>query len=438
MAIDKIPSFWDYLGQGLQQGFEGRREDQQRAMQNEYGRLGLLSQLYGQGALPAESLQGAFAQSHIPGINQLQIQPGKQEMVNKAIAGAPADLKQHYAFEGAGLNAPDVVRPTVRKTEAEATETEGKAKTAVAEGQGAEQSVQLRLGGEQTKLLDNAAHRYVSDVVQAGGGYIDPPKAAALTDQAFNKYLADRQASNAGTLPNLTEAKQYFGKAMQDLLLEQRKLDIEKLSAENRNAISPQDRLFGQLQVMQNNAIARATSLFTGLGDPAKGYLGRPMSEVPKMFQGPIKQYYDAMVAQQNIVDAMTTLVSPELAAYIRGEVPGQIPTPRINRDTTGTVTAPPFPKPTGNAPAAAPANPPVAARSSSSVRITTRGSGNVQPAPQTAVPDMEPGLYAQAKSRVQQIPAESRKQFLDSKLRAGQLSQRDYQKLTKDFGIQP
>src|SRR5512138_1260693 len=434
MAIDKIPSFWDYLGQGIQQGFEGRRQDQQQAMQNEYGRLGLLSQLYGQGALPAASLQGAFAASHIPGINQLQIQPGKMEMMQNAANSAPGDLQQHYKFEAAGLTAPDVVRPGVRKAEAEATETEGKAKTAVAEGQGAEQNVQLKLGGEQTKLLDAAAHRYVSDIVQSHGGYIDPGKASTWTDDAFNTYLAARQASNAGTLPNLSEAKQYFGKAMQDLLLEQRKLDIEKLSAENRNFISPQDRTFQQLSTLENNTAARALQLFQGLGDPAKVYLGRPLNEVPAMFQGPLKQYYDALTERQNIRDAMTTLLDPGLAAYVRGEVPGMVPTPRTNRDTTGTMVAPPFPRPAGgDTPTSVPVKPQPTVKSSQSVRVTTRGSSApAAPAPTAATPDLPPNLYTQAKARVQQIPAESRKSFLDAKLKAGQLSQGDYAKLAK------
>lgn len=289
MAIQRIPSFFDYLGQGIENytdSRERRQDREMRARQAKLSELSFLSSLYGQGALPSGSLQEQINSSGL-GLPPVTVQPSAAERrtqilnrpdVNVEVPGAPIGTR--VKIKGSDTATDD------ERVAAGLPSMQERVKSAIDIKKG-----QAELGTvERTtkdKQLEDAAPRFVSGVMgKMGPAARSNPEAAA--EAAFGEYKAMLSKSKFGGLPPADEpyARAFFSKAVRDAIMEERKLEVQERIAANR--ATAQDFRFRQLVTLRESARKELDDMESNsrFGQIVALYKGQPLEQVPVSFRG--------------------------------------------------------------------------------------------------------------------------------------------------------
>lgn len=416
MAVTKLPGFFDYLGQGIQQFSENRMQRSREETARKYQALQALTGLYQSGGIDAGTFQQQLSTIGIPGISGLKINPSETQQKREFIGGLPEDQRTSASAERFGITPPEDrtmkrerhtadVASTRAGTAASVAQTE-KSTYELGEAKANETTRRARaaldLGDEQAKQYDAAGKRYVGAVL--AGGRADAKNSKRIVDQAFAKYLQDRQTSGVGVLADPTIVRAHFENALHDLAMEQRKLDIQAAAASNR--IDPETRTLQALIQLENNTAARANQIIQGMGEAAKLYLDKPIASVPPAFQSVVKEYQDAQDFRERVRNAITTMSPKEIQAVLGGMQQPQI-VPQGQQSAAG------------QQPAAVQQPSVPAARQ-----------------PSSAPPATDPAVYKQRIAMMKQLDPAIQKQLLDRNLASGLITQDEYNKMKKELGI--
>lgn len=299
MAIQRIPSFWDYLGEGLnsfQEGRERRKDREEKARQAKLGELQFLASLHGQGALPSGSLQEQINKSGL-GLPPVTIQPSQAERRNQ-ILGRPeeTDIDIPMPISTPGLPSVRTKTPTFSDDQRIAAGLPSNTERTRERLQNTrtQQVIDTEKTEQRTKSIKDkdaqlgaAADRFVPMAMQRMGpaAKSNPGAVAAAAFELYRQMLAK---SNFGNLPPADEeySRSFFDKAVRDMLIEERKLEIQEALASGR--ATAQDRRFAQLTTLRESTRKELDNLEgnSKFGAIISMYRGRPIEQVPQSFQG--------------------------------------------------------------------------------------------------------------------------------------------------------
>ena len=286
MPVIDSPSIWDYIANAGGQAITSYQQAQDKVRQQAEQNAGLLTQLFGAGAINSDQL--APAVSKIPGMGQVKIQPSKQEKA--ATPGTPENLAEQASV---GETQQKLQKQDILKRWSggqPVTEQE-----ALIAGVPTAQDMALAKSAKVNASLDEAGKQYVDAQFLAHGGRINPHEAIDIAANAYQKYVKDYQDAGLGTLTqsDLQNAQRYFAGRAMDRLTEQRKLDIEAVAAANRGnnmALSREDKMFSNLTgLIESNRKAQADFLKSPLGAAAELKVDLPDNQIPPAFLGAVR-----------------------------------------------------------------------------------------------------------------------------------------------------
>src|SRR5688572_28339625 len=314
-----VPSIWDYLGQAGQAGVQNYTEAKQRVEAQNAQALGLLTQLFGAGAIDAAPLEAAIPK--VKGMPVVKVQPNKAEQQRKILAnpaGASDDARRLAGLPTraeATIEAGNVADAQGKINTQKITErwqrgeviTEEEA--ALAKLPTKQEFAQIR-NAKADPILKEAGDRYVDQEVLRTGGRINPSQASQLAQRAYQQYVKDYQAAGLGTLTpaQLNNAQSYFASRAIDILTRQRQQDISAQAASG-GGVRSQDRMFQQLtSLMENNR--KTISDFLRANPGAELMAAKPDSEVPPAFKGMVTRYRRLMARENQLQEAQSSLAA--------------------------------------------------------------------------------------------------------------------------------
>lgn len=298
MPIERIPSPWDFIGQGLSQGLDSYNQQkdknyarQQQARMNSIQELGLLNQL----GVDSDTMSGKMSASGIPGLQGVPI-PKSEAELRRGILGTPGGLDSapDERLIGAGLPTKD------QRSVTQAAGAQARADIA---------SVQQREAAAAHKRLQDAlepiAPGHVAGAAARMGG-LTKQNMRQVADTAFQNYMAMRQQSGMPQLGDEASTRSFFDKAAMDLYLEQEKLRISEIGA-NTGRLTPQDRNMQYLLNFRNQNRMEQQLLTQQYG--AMEYVPPSRDGKPDVFAGPRSQMEELkrkeQVIEQAIIDVM-------------------------------------------------------------------------------------------------------------------------------------
>lgn len=313
MPVEHVPGFWDYLGQGFNKGLDFYREDKQLKQAEADKSASLMAQLYGAGAVGADSLQASVNATGTKGVTVL---PNKAER-RKKILETPGAIDQLTDEQRTDLGFKTTTEKKVEGAQAstaDLTTLRNNALIKYANGEDVSDSEGLLAGlGSKTdremqkfaKLdpyLGQVGTRFVAGAMNQNGGRIPPGGAQAISDKAYNDYVQNRGQSGLPgmTQEQMTYSKSFFDQAVQNAVIAQTELDIKKTAADATRANAQNNQAiqwFGKLNTAvdslrqaQNNLMRASPALAAALNDPQ-------LASLP-MIQGPLQQYlqYDEQI----------------------------------------------------------------------------------------------------------------------------------------------
>lgn len=374
MPIEHIPSFWDYLNQGLMQGdtaYNQSRAVEQAKQQQQFQNL---ATLYSMGAADSGTLNAnpVFQKMGVT------VQPSQPEMRRGIIA---RDAAPNIQVPTGISNGPVPVTVPV-KTAKPVSDTERVAAGLPTEGQLAESQVASRkakailamasgqplddnmaaafglktpgdLEAERMTKIDplvgQAAERHVATVINGLGGRIDSKNIRTIADMAFQNYLQQRAVSRLGRMtPQEQEyARSFFSKAVLDAYERQRMLDNQEAAAHARYAGLNIGQNRNYLEAIQKQqAAVQAQMKILEADGILKYYIDNPNIQVPEVLQGRVDAYKELQDRLSRLQDAYSEyagssgLVAPDIAgAFSSSGEP-------VKRPVSGG-TAAPAPAPT-------------------------------------------------------------------------------------------
>lgn len=280
MPVIETPSIWDYIANAGGQAIGSYKEAKDKVRQDAAQNAGLLTQLFGAGAIDSSTLQPAI--SKIPGMGQVKVQPNAAE--KQRTPGTPEATE--YAARG------DEASQKVQKADVLKRWSAGQSiseQEALLAGVPTQQDMALAKSAKVDASLDQAGKQYVDAEFLSKGGRINPHDAIDIAANAYQKYVRDYQAAGLGTLTpaQLQNAQRYFASRAMDRLTEQRKLDVEATAAANRgqtNALSREDKMFSNLTgLIESNRKAQADFIKDNVGVEAQS--GKPDAQITPYFK---------------------------------------------------------------------------------------------------------------------------------------------------------
>jgi len=301
MAIQRIPSAWDYAAEGVS-GFNKGREDKRKKALEEFH---IINQLYQSGGATADQLAAAGKATGIPSlgaINPLPTQaerrekllsqpatadidmsiPGGTMMSNTkplgpgmgTISGLPQRVTQPVSrpaqpkpsdteYEAAGLSSP--TEQTMRRTQLK-----------IAQGNLTAQPKKDRLADQEDtdKHFKNVSERYVEgELPDIAMGELDENNSKAffanlrnnrkaIVDSAYAKYKTTRQSSAMGQIPDEAYARSFFDAAFTREIAKKYDQYVTAKAAASRT-LTTDERLFSELTQRLNNVKDRMRNLTT-------------------------------------------------------------------------------------------------------------------------------------------------------------------------------
>lgn len=327
MAIQRIPSFWDYLGRGIDKYTEAREAKKDREMrerQAKLGELSFLTNLYGQGALDSGSLRDQINQSGL-GLPQVDIMPSAAERRQKILSRPDTEISvPSMSTMGAGIPMP------TQKVKIKGSDTATDDERTAAGLPSIADRTQQNLANRRTQVdlrkteadmetsqrinkdaqLKNAAGQFISMVLgRMGPAARQNPEAAA--EAAFNEYKRMLSSSRFGGLPPADEAyaRVFFSKAMRDAIMEERSLEVQERVASGK--ATEMDLRFRQLTTLRESARKELDDMEANsrFGAIISMYRGQPLEAVPMSFRGLMQAHAERVRYIQQIDDRLNNLM---------------------------------------------------------------------------------------------------------------------------------
>lgn len=263
--VIRMPSIWDYLGQGMQTGVKSFQDIRKEEEAKKMAALGIDTQLFNQGSMDAadynqryESLfkrspnVKASKEERARGVLATDLNPatGKPwtyaERYNAGLPSASAEVKD----KSEGVVAQQTIDMAgIRNDYLSGKPITGRAAAAL--GLPDDETITAGRLAMQDKTLSSIGPKYtdtiLAPVMSANGGRIPTQGWKGLADQAYASYEKDRKAQG---LPANPQAQAYFTTQLLDRLTKQRELDISQQNANTAGTmrqLSHEDKLFTQL-----------------------------------------------------------------------------------------------------------------------------------------------------------------------------------------------
>lgn len=314
MAVQRLPSFWDYLGQGINNFSTARKEREDRENQkkqqerdNKMRELSFMSSLYGAGALPSGSFQEAINSSGVMS-KPVTIQPSQAERKQQILNRPDIQLPSLGGMGMPGTRIKGSVTATDDEREAAGMSSTGEI---TARNLGNRRMQQSMVETEQDRVnktrqakdtqLGEAAGRFIPMAINKVPNALKNPSAVASA--AFENYRAMLAKSSFGGLAPADEeyARSFFEKAAREAVLEERKLRVSEAVASGRATM--QDREFDQLVRYRESTRKELDDLEQNskFGPIISMYRGQPLEAIPASFQGIVKAHMERQTALQQI-----------------------------------------------------------------------------------------------------------------------------------------
>lgn len=326
MAIDRIPSGWDYAGEGIRSFDEGRERHRQKLIQD----FQLINQLYASGAATADQLNRAGRQTGLPSLANLSALPSQAERRAAILDAPPTELEipdfSMTALPGSRGTRVSIPRSeTVSDVQAEAaglkTPTQRNAERTAAESGRIALGSQRRQAaaepgriareeaGEASKHFEQQAKNFIAAEVDLKTATAANKK--QVVDRAFAKYKEMRSKSGIGQIPDEAFARSFFDAAYNDLLNKQHEMEMEakiRLSGQ----ITEEDRLFGQVTQLLNNIRAQKEDL--AQRDKMLGY---KLTKPEQYSKDPGVMEYNDLTAKENRLRTAQSKLNPKLRGLL-------------------------------------------------------------------------------------------------------------------------
>lgn len=248
MPVEQVPGFWDYFGQGVNQGIERSREDTKLKTQQNEANASLMGQLFQAGAVDSGSLNNAL---HRAGVPQSVVLPGKAERRKTALEtpGAIENMDDEQRAELGFKTRTEKKVEAAKGAEADFATTRANAMTKFANGDDLT-DIEAEVTGFKNKkdrelerlksmdpFLDQVGERFVAGAInQNPNGKIAPGQAKAVSEKAYADYVANRAQAGLGSLTpqEVQYTRSFFDRATQNAIIAQAKLDIAADEAAGR------------------------------------------------------------------------------------------------------------------------------------------------------------------------------------------------------------
>lgn len=339
MAIQRLPSAWDYAAEGISGFNTGRENKRKKALENFH----IINQLYQSGGATAEQLQQAGIATGIPelgAINPLPTQAERREKILSRPATADIDMSipggsmtpsattarspmGEMRLSGlpqrgaAPVSRPATPRPSDTEFEAAglSTPTElelNRTKLTAAKAEAAARPKELQLQ-DQKRTDDHfkeASRRFVRgevpDVEQ-----LDPKTRDVVVASAFMKYKAMRQSSAMGQVPDENYAKSFFNEAFSDAVSEKFDAEIKRKAALGRE-LTQNERLFSDITQRLNNVNQRMANLYRA--NPLLQF----SKDQPEHVDDPdVKELLGLLDVEKRLVEAQNKIADPRIRGTI-------------------------------------------------------------------------------------------------------------------------
>jgi hypothetical protein len=306
MPVERVPDFWDYLGQGFNKGLDQYRHDKELKQAEADKSASLMAELFNAGAVDSGTLQTAVNATGAKGVTVL---PNKAER-RKKVLETPGAIDQLTDEQKADLGFKTTTEKKVEGAQASAADVETLRNNALLKfangepvsdnegmltGLGTATDREMKKFSSLDPYLGQVGDRFVAGAMNQQGGRIPPGGAQAVADKAYADYIDNRAKSGlpAMTPEQLTYTKSFFDKSVQNALITQTKLDIDKIQADSTRANAQNNQAiqwFGKLNSAvdslrraQDNLLRASPALAAALADPK-------LAALP-MIQGPLAQY---------------------------------------------------------------------------------------------------------------------------------------------------
>lgn len=266
--VIRIPSIWDYLGQGIGNASNSWQEIRKRNEDKQMQELGLATQLFGQGAIDSGDYN-AMSGKVFP--NMPVVKPSQGERARTILSsdinpatGKPWTFaeRQNAGLPSASAEVIDQAQGVKAQGEISAAAVRDKylkgepisAREGAVLGLPDDETLQAGRLAAQDKVLSEVGPKYMdtvlAPVMSQNGGRIPTNNWKALADQAYAAYETDRKTQ--GMAPN-PAARAYFASQLLDRLTKQRQLDIDQQNANSNASLrrnSQEDRTFQMLSTV--------------------------------------------------------------------------------------------------------------------------------------------------------------------------------------------
>lgn len=314
--------FWDQFTRGYEKNMdeyrEKKREERARTERKDAQELGLMTQLFQSGDVNAETYNQRLAKSGITGgtarvggipgvmpgadVPLPVVQKSKAQRRREILAQGPEAVSALSDAEREDLGFKTSTQQRIEAGEAAQADVIARKSQAITRFMSGEQlsdaerevtgimsasDRQMQQMAKLDPLLTDLGERYVADQVIQRGGEIPAGQAASIADAAFNKYIQERAQQFGTMVPEQVQAaRTYFSRAVQNMLIAQKKAQIEDFNSRtarigaNAGATRAQQsqelQWFGKitgavesLRKAQNDLMRSSPGLSAALGDPS-------------------------------------------------------------------------------------------------------------------------------------------------------------------------
>jgi hypothetical protein len=336
MGITKVPSIWDYVAGGLdryQEGAQKRRDDLLR-------NAGLMTQLYGAGAIDSADLTPALQTAGI----KATIKPNQAERQRQIVQNPdlnPSTGKPWTEDERKLAGLPSLADVEENKAKYSYL-TGGDISDRAAAAMKLPTDLEIEEGKElsKDKRFSVIGPRYVDMAIAEQGG-ISHKNMNSVIDKAFSTWALHRREAG---LPVTSADRSYFSSQALDRLKQQENLEIQRINANKQygggggGMSADAMKQYQRYQTDLKNAQDAQTRL---LANPQLGMFLQAAQTNPKYAQNPlVMEYYEAVRAKETAQRNLDMVqYGPVGRLPLAGSPVGSAPS--VGR-TPGTPMAPP------------------------------------------------------------------------------------------------
>lgn len=327
MPVIETPSIWDYIAGAAGKGIDSYQAAKDRVEQQNAQNAGLLTQLFGAGAIDAVTLSPAI--SKVKGMGDVKVLPNAPERTRTPGTAENIAQQAGTAENQAKIRKADIV--TRWGNGQHVTEEE-----AAIAGLPTQQDMAQMKAAKADPILEQAGKQYIDQAVLKMGGRLDPSKAIDVAQQAYQQYLKDYQQAGLGTLNDaqLKNAQRYFAGRAMEILRQQREDETRRLAAlRDRSTIAPADRMFAQLtSLMENNRKTLEDFLKANPGIDVISSKYQSDAAIPTAFKGQVARYRRLQQREGDLQNAQSQLamgvIPKNFAGLLTTQVGGAAPPP--------------------------------------------------------------------------------------------------------------